>query len=189
MDRRSPTARAIRSYNRVNASTRTTGTNFYFVNHRRRAGRSTPFFQLGPITTADGNYPAIPQYNAAGGTTNPTPSTEINGRDMKLLVADYNLDSSATPQHLVYSTSQVMIDQTVNNQDDVLLWAPTGQTGETDLRYSSRPTVTTLSGTVPNVTWNQDAGSATGSAGDLVLDYTHSGLTEVKITGGGAPRR
>ncbi len=177
---------AIRIYNRVNASTPATGTNLYFVNHQEARGTLDSFFQLGPITTADGNYPAIPQYNAAGGTSNPAPSVELNGRDMKVLVADDNLDSSAVPQHLVYSTSNLMIDQTVNGQDIGLLFAPKGQSGETDLRYASRPTVTTLSGTAPTVTWTPDAGSATGSAGDLVLDYVHSGLTEVAITGGGA---
>ena len=174
---------AIRVYSRVNSQT---GTNFYFTVHNAAASTLDSTFQIGPVTTADGTYAEIPQYNPAGGTANPAPAMELAGRDMKMLVADDDLDSASSPQHLVYSTSNLMIDQTINGQDDALLFAPKGQAGETDLRYASQPTVTTLSGTPPTVTWNQDAGSATGTAGDLVLDYVHSGLTEVRISGGGA---
>jgi beta-galactosidase GanA len=174
---------AIKVYSRANPQA---GTNFYFAVHSPASSTLDSTFQIGPVATADGTYAEIPQYNPAGGTADPAPGIELNGRDMKMLVADYNLDSAAEPQHLVYSTSNLMIDQTINGQDDTLLFAPKGQAGETDLRYASQPTVTTLSGTPPAVTWNQDAGSATGTSGDLVLDYTHSGLTEVRISGGGA---
>ena len=91
-----------------------------------------------------------------------------------MIIADYNLGS----QHLVYSTSQLMTHATINGNDLALLWAPAGQSGETVLHYSSQPTVTTISGTAPTVNW--DSGS-----GDLRLDSTHQGLTEVKISGGG----
>jgi hypothetical protein len=176
---------AIRVYSRVNSQT---GTNFYFTVHNTASSTLDSTFQIGPVTIADGTYGQIPQYNPSGRTSDPAPGIELAGRDMKMLVADDDLDSAATPQHLVYSTSNLMIDQTINGQDDALLFAPQGQAGETDLRCASQPTVTTLSGTPPTATWNQDAGSATGKAGDLVLDYVHSGLTEVRISGGGPTR-
>jgi len=86
---------------------------------------------------------------------------------MKAIIADYQLGS----QHLVYSTSQLMTHATIAGRDVALLWAPPGQSGETVLRYSSQPTVTTLTGTAPTVNWDS-------STGELRLDYTHQGVTE-----------
>ena len=157
---------AITVYHRVN---RVTNTNFYFARHSESRSTTDSTFAF-PITTPDGSY-TIPQ-NA---------TMELAGRDMKTIVADYNLDSSGRPQHLVYSTSNLMTDSTIAGQDVVLLWAPRGQSGETDLRYAHKPTVRTLSGTAPRATWNQ-------TNGDLVLDYTHNGLAVVRISGGGAAK-
>ncbi len=158
-----------------------TGTNFFFVDHTTATGTLDSKFQIGPVTTTDGTYSLIPQFNATGTTSGPAPSIELNGRDDKMLVANDNLDSSTVPQHLVYSTSDVMTDETINGQDVVLSFLPSGQSGETDLRYSSQPTVTTLSGTAPTVTW-----APSGHPNDLVIDYKASGMSEVQISGGGA---
>ena len=60
-----------------------------------------------------------------------------------------------------------------------VLYDPDGTDGETVLRYTSQPTVSCCPATVQS-TWDS-------SRGDLRLDYTHHGLAEVQITGGGAP--
>jgi beta-galactosidase GanA len=60
-----------------------------------------------------------------------------------------------------------------------VLYGADGTPGQTVLRYSSAPTVRVLDGSV------QHAYQA--ATGDLRLDYTHSGLARVLITGGGRP--
>jgi beta-galactosidase GanA len=108
-------------------------------------------------------FPVVPQ---AGTIT-------LDGRDSRLLVANYAFGG----QQLVYSTSELMTQATIGGQDTALLYDPAGTDGETVLTYTSQPTVNVVSG---NVTTTWDA-----SSGDLRLDYTHSGLQEVEITGGG----
>jgi beta-galactosidase GanA len=116
-------------------------------------------------------FPVVPQ----SGTLT------LQGRDSKLLVANYTFGG----QHLVYSTSEIASQQTSSGHgevgggtDTVLLYGNSGTDGETVLNYTSQPTVNVSGG--GNVTSTWDA-----SRGDLRLDYTHSGVQEVRITGGG----
>jgi beta-galactosidase GanA len=108
-------------------------------------------------------FPVVPQ----SGTIT------LDGRDSRLLVANYAFGG----QQLVYSTSELMTQATIGGQDTALLYDPAGTDGETVLNYTSQPAVNVISG---NVTTTWDA-----SSGDLRLDYVHSGLQEVQITGGG----
>ena len=112
-------------------------------------------------------YPVVPQ----------APGTAITlvGRDARLLLAN----DSFAGQQLMYSTSELMTQAQIGNRAVALLYGPAGTAGETVLRYSSQPAVKVLSG---NVTSTWDA-----TRGDLRLDYTHHGLAEVQITGGGRP--
>jgi beta-galactosidase GanA len=112
-------------------------------------------------------YPVVPQQ---AGT-----SITLPGRDSRLLVANYDFGG----QHLVYSTSELMTQASIGGQATALLYDPAGTDGETVLRYASQPTVSVLAGSVPS-TWD-------ASRGDLRLDYTHQGLAEVEVTGGGNP--
>jgi len=93
----------------------------------------------------------------------------LNGQDAKTLVADYDFDG----QHLVYSTSEIM----THLRGLALLHGRPGESGETVLRYAGEPTVQVLSGTAHS--------TFDAATGNLRLDYVHSGLTEVRITGGG----
>lgn len=111
-------------------------------------------------------YPVVPQQG----------SITLQGRDSRLLVTNYDFGGG---QHLVYSTSELMTQGTIGGQATALLYDPAGTDGETVLRYASQPTVTVVSGSVQSA-WN-------ASRGDLRLDYTHQGLAEVEVTGGGAP--
>ncbi len=62
-----------------------------------------------------------------------------------------------------------------DGKDLALLYGWDGEDGETVLRYASRPHVDVLSGEV--------ASTYDPATGDLRLDYTHHGLTEVRIQG------
>jgi beta-galactosidase GanA len=119
-----------------------------------------------PVATGQ-YYATVPQQ--------PGTAITINGRDAKLLLAGYPFGG----QQLVYSTSQLLTHATLDGRDVAVLYAPTGEDGETVLRYTSQPTVKVLAGSVVS-TW--DAGR-----GDLRLNYSHSGLAKVLVTGGGRP--
>lgn len=100
-------------------------------------------------------------------------SISLVGRSSDLLV--YN--DAFAGQNLVYSTSQLMTQGTADNHSIALLYGTNGTGGETVLNYTSQPTVKVLSGNVTS-TWS-------ASNDDLRLDYTHNGLAEVSISGGG----
>ncbi|MGA0568875.1 beta-galactosidase [Rathayibacter sp. KR2-224] len=148
----------VKVYNDVNPDT---GTHLYFAVHNPSNATTDDSFTF-PLSTPDGQY-TVPQ----SGTL------RLNGQDGKMLVADYDMDG----QHLVYSTSEIMTHLHRSNGDLALLYGRNGEQGETVLRYTSAPDVTVLSGDV-SAHYDQ-------ATGDLRLDYTHSGLAELRITGGG----
>ncbi len=112
-------------------------------------------------------YPTVPQQ--------PGTSIELLGRDARLLLTNYAFDG----QQLQYSTSELMTHADLGDSALALLYGPAGTDGETVLRYSSQPTVNVVHGSVQS-TWDP-------TRGDLRLDYIHSGLAEVQISGGGRP--
>lgn len=97
----------------------------------------------------------------------------LNGRDAKILVAGYDLGG----QRLVWSNSEILTHVAVSGRDVAVLYGREGEQGATVLRYASKPTVRVLDGDV----------RATYDHGDLRLDYTHTGLARVAISGGGRP--
>jgi beta-galactosidase GanA len=148
----------VRIYSDVNTDL---GAHLYVAIHDPGSATTDDDFTF-TATTSDGTY-RIP---AAG-------TLAVNGQDAKILLADYDLGG----QHLVYSTSQLMTQLAQDGRDLALLYAPRGEDGETVLRYASRPHVQVLSGSISST--YDDA------TGDLRLDYTHEGLAEVRVTGGG----
>ena len=112
-----------------------------------------------------GIYPVVPQQG----------SITLAGRDAKMLLANYDFAG----EHLVYSTSELMHQTSIGGQATALLYGTAGTDGETVLRYATQPTVKVLSGSVQQA-WDP-------ARGDLRLDYTHQGLAEVQVTGGGRP--
>ncbi len=151
---------AIKVYDDVNPDT---GTHFYIAMHNPSNATTNDSFTF-PISTSDGNY-TVPQQGTLA----------IDGQDAKMLVADYDMDG----QHLVYSTSEIMTHLVQGSQDLAVLYGRGGEDGETVLRYSNAPNVKVTSGSA--------ASSYNPATGDLRLDYTHNGLTEVQISGGGRP--
>ena len=136
-----------------------TGTQFYFVRNDHTADLS---FTL-PVTAGGGSY-TVPQ----SGTL------QLNGKDMKVIVADYRLGSA----RLVYTTSHLMTQAAVGAQDVAVLASRPGDDGETVLRYPAAaqgPAVVVLAGSGVTSSW--DAGP-----GDLRLDYPHQGITRILVT-------
>ncbi|MGH3167717.1 MAG: beta-galactosidase [Trebonia sp.] len=131
-----------------------------------------------PISTPAGDY-TIPQ----NGTV------ELDTKDIKVVVANYQLESGL----LVYSTSQLMTHAPLVSQggavrrgaplDVAVFVSRPGEAGETVLRYPAgaassgnmAPSVRALSGAAPVTSWD-------ASTGDLLLDYTHSGIGEILVT-------
>lgn len=118
-------------------------------------------------TGATRNYPSVPQQAGTAIT--------LAGRESKTLVAGYQLGAS----RLQYSTSELMTSTTIGGRDLAVLYGGQGQSGETVLNFPTKPTVKVLSGNVP-FTWN-------ATTGDLRLNYQHSGLARVLVTGGERP--
>jgi beta-galactosidase GanA len=165
-----PSSNLVKAYHLTNP---TTGSHFYFLRNDHTADLT---FTV-PVTTADGDY---------------TVPLELNGKDMKVVVAAYQAESV----HLGYTTSHLMTHAAVADQnsaaaggpgqfstapgqaiDLMLLAGRPGETGQTILRYQpgAAPQITAFQGVAPTTTWD-------AATGNFQLDYTHDGLTEVRVT-------
>src|SRR5262249_6535531 len=111
-------------------------------------------------------YPTVPQ--------EPGTAITLNGRDSHIIVANYKLGTN----QLRYSTSEIMTNATIAGRDVAVLYGDAGSDGETVLRYSSQPTVSSAGGDV-KTTWD-------AASGDLRLNYKHSGLIRIAVNGPGA---
>ncbi len=139
----------------------TTKTSFLFLRHNDATATSNDTFQA-TFTSPDGTY-TVPQQSGT--------ALRLNGRDSKILVANYNFGV----QHLVYSTSEMLTQTTIDNRDIAMFYGRNGENGETVLHYATQPQVTVLSGSV----------TSTYANGNLRLNYVHSSaLTQVLIHGG-----
>ncbi len=115
-----------------------------------------------PTTTGTaGYYATVPQQPGTGIT--------LNGRQSKIILADYDLGQS----QLQYSTSELMTDATIGGRDVAVFYGDAGQAGETVLHDATKPSVKVLAGGPVTSTW---------SNGDLRLNYTHHGLSRVLVT-------
>jgi beta-galactosidase len=137
-----------------------THSRFFFVRHAGNGTASTDDTTTFTVNVPDGTY---------------TPSVRVNGRDFKILAAGYDLER----QRLVYSTSEIYTHMQAGDRDVALLHGRKGESGETVLRYASKPHVDVLEGSVDS-SWDADRG-------DLHLSYVHDGLARVRISGGGRP--
>lgn len=155
-----PSSPSVKVYHDVD---QTTGTQFYVAMHNPSNATTDDAFTFAVDTPS-------------GPITVPRQGTlRINGQDAKTLLADYDFEG----QHLVYSTSELMTHLRTGDQDVVLLHGRAGEDGETALSYPTAPTVRVLSGSA--------TASFDPATGLLRLDYIHSGLTRVRVTGGGRP--
>ncbi len=136
-----------------------TDARFLLVTHKPSNGNSNDSFTFS-ADLPDGRY---------------TVPMQLNGFDAKWLLAGVNLGG----QRLIYSTSELQAAMGLDGGDLMIFYGRAGETGETLLRYSSAPSVTTIEGQVEA---NFDSVS-----GDLKLTYGHQGRAVVRIEGGGRP--
>jgi beta-galactosidase GanA len=136
-----------------------TGTQFVLLRHADRADTADVSTTV-DWSTSDGRY-RVP--------------VRIAGRDAKILVAGYDLGG----QRLVWSTSEILTHAPIGGRDVAVLHGRAGEDGSTVLRYSSAPSVRVLDGQVRS--------SFDAATGDLRLDYRHTGLARVQVSGGGRP--
>lgn len=148
---------AIKIYHNLDPRTQT---HFYFAMHEPSSAVTNDAFTFA-LSTSDGDY-TVPNRG----------TLRIDGQDAKILLAAYNLER----QRLVYSTSELQTHLQLGATDLGLFYGRDGEDGETVLRYSSQPIVE------GDVSSTFDA-----KTGDLRLNYTHSGLARVQISGGGRP--
>jgi beta-galactosidase GanA len=99
----------------------------------------------------------------------------VVGRDAKLLVAGYDMGG----HQLVWSSSELMTHAFIHPREVAVLYGTEGTRGASVLRFSRRPMVMVLAG---SVTHAFDA-----ARGELRLDYVHAGLARVLLLGGGRP--
>ncbi|KAI0074511.1 glycoside hydrolase family 35 protein [Panus rudis PR-1116 ss-1] len=104
-----------------------TGTAFYFVRHDDSTSLARTQTQLN-VTTSAGQL-AIPKNE----------SLVLDGRESKILVTDYVFGASKAK--IIYSTAEILTWTTIDNRDFILLYAPSGQFGETVLSLPSAPKV------------------------------------------------
>ncbi|WP_329741621.1 beta-galactosidase [Dyella sp. A6] len=140
-----------------------TGTQFHLVRHGDTTASSVEQAHL-TLSLKEGRF-SIPQQ---AGTT-----LTIDGRESKLLLADYTFDAT----RMIYSTSELMTIATIGSRDVAVLYGRHGTDGETLLGFAARPKVTVLAGHVTSH-WEQHG---------LRLDYRHDGLAQVLIEGGSKP--
>jgi len=139
------------------------GTQFIYVGQADASSTATVSTHL----DLGAAYPSVPQQ--------PGTALTVAGREAKMLLAGYSFGG----QYLVYSTSELMTQARIGSSAVAVFYGDKGTDGETVLRYASQPNVTVLSGSA-QATWD-------AATGDLRLDYVHSGLIKVAVTGGGRP--
>lgn len=100
-----------------------TGSHFYVTKHTNTTLTSYLTFKLN-MTTSVGQL-QVPQY---------APDTVINGRQSKILLADF----PAGDEKLIYSTAEVLTVSIQDGEPIIVLWVPTGESGEFYLKGVKR---------------------------------------------------
>ncbi|KAI9494123.1 beta galactosidase [Zychaea mexicana] len=136
-------------------------TKFYVAHHLNTPSDNLDEFHV-TVNTTDGFF-NIPKSS----------KLVLNGRDAKVLVADYDFES----QHLVYSTSEIFTHQDVGSYDVIVVYAYEKEEGEFVIKTGGKRNV--------KVETN-DSVTSEFSDGVLQLTYTHpNGTTPVYISGAG----
>jgi beta-galactosidase GanA len=139
------------------------GTQLHHVRHRDSTATSRDETHL-RLVIGDRRYD-VPQ--------EPGTALVLNGRESKLLLANYRMGSAL----LRYSTSELMTHAEIAGRDIAILYGTNGAPGETLLAFARRPRVTVLAG---DVTYGW-------AGGELRLNYVHGPLARVLIEGGAKP--
>jgi beta-galactosidase GanA len=140
-----------------------TGTQFHLIRHSDTTSMAAAAVHI--ALTIDGKRISVPQQ--------PGTALTLGGRESKLLAANYSFGA----QKLSYSTSELMTSAAIGGSDVMILYGDHASSGETVLSIEGRREVRVLAGTV-----DIDRGPH-----ELRLNYVHSGLAKVLVTGGKRP--
>jgi beta-galactosidase GanA len=140
---------------------------------QKDSAASGTFVTVDAIDVATGSAANAPVYTVP---QQPGTSLDLDGRESKIITADYDLGGANLMR---YSTSEIMTDAAIGGRQVAVLYGDHGTDGETVLHYAKEPTVTATGG---DVTTHWDP-----ATGDLRLNYRHSGLIRVQVSGGGSP--
>ena len=140
-----------------------TGTQFHVIRHSDMTSTERDDVHL--ALTVGGRQVAVPQ--------KPGTALRLNGRESKLIVADYAFGA----QRLVYSTSELMTTATIGSRDVIVLYGDRDTDGETVLGIDGRRDVHMLQGKV----------EVEQQGRELRLNYVHDGIAKILITGGARP--
>jgi hypothetical protein len=132
---------------------------FYVTVHTSSPSKESTSFKL-KVSTSAGNL-TIPQYSSG---------ILLNGRQSKILVTDFTVGK----QKLIYSTAEVLTVSVQDNKPVVVLWLPTGESGEFFLKDVQCGEITKSDGASGIKLEKGDGGiivSYTQLAGSAVLDF------------------
>jgi beta-galactosidase GanA len=149
-----------------------TNAGFYITRHTNSSIATLESFKL-KVSTSLGNF-TVPQ---KGG------HIVLNGHQSKVAVTDFNFGSA----HLIYSTAEVLTYAIFDKKPTLVLWVPTGESGEFYIRGAKSGNVSSCKGCSnvgfhPDsngllVTFTQNEGMTVMNIGDVrvaVLDRTHA---------------
>ena len=140
-----------------------TGTQFHLVRHGDTTTMAAAAVHL--ALSIDGKRYSVPQQ--------PGTALTLGGRESKLLIADYAFGA----QKIQYSTSELMTSAAIGGRDVMILYGDHASPGETALSVQGHRDVRVLVGAV-DIHRGPD---------ELRLNYVHSGLAKVMVTGGKRP--
>ncbi len=139
------------------------GAQFHLIRHGDTTSTAPAAVHLS--LTVNGSRISVPQRSGTAVT--------LSGRESKLLVANYAFGA----QTLLYSTSELMTSATIGGRDVVVLYGDRDTAGETVLRLQGPAQAKVLQG----------AADIEQTSDQLRLNYLHTGLTRVLVTGGARP--
>ncbi|KAI9322100.1 glycoside hydrolase superfamily [Dichotomocladium elegans] len=97
---------------------------FYIAQHRNTPSNELDSFHI-TVETTDGTF-VVPRSRKS--------KLVLNGRDAKILVADYDFES----QHLVYATSEIFTHQSFESYDVLIVYAYEQEDGELALKLKNK---------------------------------------------------
>ncbi|OQE17633.1 hypothetical protein PENSTE_c020G02978 [Penicillium steckii] len=147
---------AVRAYELRNPETNAA---FYATFHLNTSVATNEAFHL-KVNTSSGAL-TIPRY---GG------KLRLNGHQSKILVTDFRFGSNT----LLYSTAEVLTYAILDKTPTLVLWVPTGESGEFSVKGAKKGTVKQCEGCSGVKFWKEDGG--------LTVSFTQSyGMTVLQL--------
>lgn len=148
---------AVKAYELRNP---TTNAGFYVTLHEDSTVGTNEAFNL-RVNTSAGNL-IVPRL---GG------SIRLNGHQAKIIVTDFTFGSET----LLYSTAEVLTYAVIDKKPTLVLWVPTGESGEFAVKGAKSGSVVSKCQSCPAINFHQQGGN-------LIVGFTQSqGMSVVQI--------